>query len=371
MAEIRIGLVTDNHCRENMMGRLADALKAQNPDAVVFMGDIPPLENPPKDWTAEKIRNWQTIATYKTFERLNTIGVPVFVIPGNHDDYRLYEGVFIDLEEKDENGEPGLDNIIDAAYLGIYGFSKNGNSLDLVFVPGAENQSSFLINEKCSTGAYRVLPDGRVESLYAKNLGKLLKGEQASFDAEDGDHLVYITNPNDLKGIVTAPEKTVVFSHQPPMIGGDDSIDCSIGVMAKQQVLGPNGPEYSDAFLVGPMAQQILMEKKAKPVIGHAGSGLLAKVFKELGIKKGFSGHIHEAAGIVDMQGRPIKEGEYAKELFGNPGPAFEGDYGIATFRQDGTAAMQRFNVDGPVRNYRQELTGKLPKSSLIVIPNY
>ena len=70
-----------------------------------------------------------------------------------------------------------------------------------------------------------------------------------------------------------------------------------------------------------------------------------------------FSGDIHEAAGMItDINGNPIREGVYSPQLFATPGAALDGNYGIATFRDDGTASFTRYNVTGMKVDYVNDL---------------
>jgi hypothetical protein len=210
-----------------------------------------------------------------------------------------------------------LKNVIDACY-GDRKFSFNGH--DLIFVPGS--------------------------SVFTK-------GFKVSTEAETGDHdfrggTIYIFNPNDLDRLVGNPRKATVFAHHPCRIEGNYSIDLAVHAKVPRE----RHP------IVGPYAHNLIRTGQATPVLSHEGDPILTRVLRETGVKKFLSGDIHEAASIVDFDGLPVSEGERSRQVFANPGPAKEGDYGVLTLYDDGTASVTRHNVTGKKRDYLFELTG-------------
>ena len=97
--------------------------------------------------------------------------------------------------------------------------------------------------------------------------------------------------------------------------------------------------------VVGPAAHRLIREGKARAKFEHAGDELLGNVIDETGVKKFISGHIHRAAYTTDRKGVPIPNGHFSRELFGNPGPAKAGRYGVVTYRDDGMAALHSKSV--------------------------
>ena len=89
---------------------------------------------------------------------------------------------------------------------------------------------------------------------------------------------------------------------------------------------------YQGQEIAGPSAEQMIREGRATPKKVHAGNELVGRIVDKLGIKKYLSGDIHEAVYTTDRQGRPIPEGTFSREIFGNPGPAMQGRYGILSY---------------------------------------
>ena len=243
---------------------------------------------------------------FKYFEILDKLEIPIFWIPGNYEDFQAYKMAFQKLDDE-------LNWIYDCSENNFIEFEGH----DFVFVPGSSVYTrGFHVNNQFETGHYKT-PEGMP---------------------------IYNFNPEDLKKIIKNPSKSIVFAHHPCKIDGNNSIDLAVHA------------EYNGQRIVGPYAHQLIKSKQGTSLPTHEGDENLTKLFKEIGVKKFFSGDIHEANSIVDFNGNSIKEGQYSKELFANPGPAKEGDYGIVNLKEDGTASMTRYNVTGNKKNYLAEL---------------
>ncbi len=299
MKDINVGIVTDTHSN-GYDTKIVEALKKHNLEAITYLGDTPSNMN------AHPQEHFNEIA--KALQNFDEIGVPIFWIPGNYEDFQAYKVAFQELDDK-------LNWVYDCSENNSVEFEGH----NFVFVPGAKKYTrGFHVNNQIKTGNYKT---------------------------QEGI-LIYNFNPNDLKQIVQNPDKTIVFAHNPCKIEGDNSIDLAVHANY------PGEPQP----VVGPYAHQLIKSKQATPIKSHEGNEDLTKILKEIGIQKFFSGDIHEAASIVDINGNPIKEGQYSKQLFANPGPAKEGDYGIVNLKNDGTASMTRYNITGNKRNYLSEL---------------
>jgi Icc-related predicted phosphoesterase len=297
MSEVNIGIVTDSHSN-GYDSQIAEALRKDNLGCIAYLGDAP------SDMRAHPQQHLNEIA--QSLQTFDNIGVPVFWIPGNYEDFQAYRVAFQKLEEK-------LDNVIDVSSMDK---SVPFKGFDFVFVPGS--------------------------SVYTRGFHVTDQAETGDYNTQNGQ--VHVFNPNDLRKLVQNPDKTVVFAHHPCKIDGDYSIDLAIHA-------NYNGQRY-----VGPYAHQLVKTGQGTPLQSHQGDEALTRILREIGVQKFFSGDIHEAASIVDIDGNPIKEGQYSRQLFANPGPAKEGDYGIVKLRDDGTASMVRHNVTGNKRDYLSEL---------------
>lgn len=87
-------------------------------------------------------------------------------------------------------------------------------------------------------------------------------------------------------------------------------------------------PVFNDTHLEASIELEILrlMQEHQLPQLpafvrkrANRGNHDLTTLYKELGIKKGISGHFHESAHrACDWQGRTVQEGTFANELFWN-----------------------------------------------------
>jgi predicted phosphodiesterase len=289
MADVKIGIVTDSHMG-GFDDQIVEALKREGLDLVAYLGDAPSnLRGHPQ-------QQFDELAT--TLQAYDKVDTPVFWIPGNYEDFQAYHVAFQQLEDS-------LDNVTDATRLGRYTLRKNGTDVDLVFVPGARDFSrGFHVIDQAKTGDY---------------------------DTKNGP--AHVFNPYDLERLVTKPEGTIVFAHSPIKMEGDGTFDVSMRA------------DYRGQEVVGPAAHQLIKEGRAKPKIVHVGNELLGRILDKTGARKFFSGDIHEAAYTTDRRGNPIPNGSYSMELFGNPGPAMNGRYGVLVYRDDKMATLHAKTV--------------------------
>ncbi|MFC1800432.1 metallophosphoesterase [Nanoarchaeota archaeon] len=108
MAKIKMGIVTDSHSGGHDEA-IVEALKGSKLDAIAYLGDAPSnIQGPPSQQFGEIV---QTLLTY------DKVGVPVFVIPGNYEDFLTYHAAFHILENE-------LDNTMDCSKVGKYTLKK-------------------------------------------------------------------------------------------------------------------------------------------------------------------------------------------------------------------------------------------------------
>lgn len=298
MQELNIGVITDSHSGRFDF-QIVEALKNHNLDAAVYLGDAPSnIRDHPQ-------KHFEEIA--RSVLAFDKIEVPVFWIPGNYENFQAYSFAFRELDNE-------LENVMDMSSKNTARF----RDYNFVFIPGSSEEKftrGFHVRDDKETGNY-----------------------------ETNQEPIHIFNLNDLKTTVENPEKTVVFAHHPCYIEGERTIDLAIHA------------NYQGRLLVGPEAHRLIMMKRANALPKHQGDKKLTRLIRDLGVKKFVSGDIHEGVAINDLDGKLIEEGEFSEQLFANPGPAKEGDYGILTLRDDGKAAMKRYNVAGEKRDYFNEL---------------
>ena len=134
---------------------------------------------------------------------------------------------------------------------------------------------------------------------------------QSGIYQNEGAYLRVI-NMNDLKKLVSDPDKTIVFSHVPRKFNNQGTSVDMVEFWEAQQAfpLGDGICEIGSVF-PGPagygLAQQGAPIKLKKE---NRGNEALGKIYDELGITKNVTGHFHESAGRAnDLQGNAVKEG--------------------------------------------------------------
>ncbi len=293
MSEIKIGVVTDSHMG-GFDSCIAEALKKEEVDRIEYLGDAT------KNIRTSPQEQFDDIAA--TLKIYNNVGVPVSWIPGNYEDFDAYHAAFQQLEDD-------LDNVVDATRLGKYTLKINGIEVDLVWIPGARDFSrGFRVRDDFPTGDYCIESSGQVNR-------------------------VHNFNPHDLETLVTNPEGTIVLAHNPIQMSRDDTFDFAMHAIYQGQEEG------------GPAARELIRSGFAKPKPVHSGNPLVGRIIDKIGIKKYISGDIHEAVFTTDRQGRPVPPGTFSRELFGNPGPAKDGRYGVLVYRDDRMATLYSKSV--------------------------
>ncbi|MBI4163462.1 MAG: hypothetical protein HY512_01250 [Candidatus Aenigmarchaeota archaeon] len=309
MSEIKIGVVTDSHMG-GFDSRIAEALKREELDGIEYLGDAPSNMHAPPQKHFDDIT-----ATLKIYDK---VGVPVSWIPGNYEDFVAYHAAFSQLEDK-------LDNVVDATRQGKYTLKLNGIEVDLVWVPGS--------TEDVSRG-FHVRNDLGPTADYSK-----------------GKSHIHVYNPNDLRELVTRPDRTILLCHNPPQMSADNTFDVALRAIYRgNKIIGPIVGELVKAYRgeITPTGKvKELFDGRAQLVREHAGNPVLSGLVDELGIQKVLAGDIHDAVYTTDRQGRSIPPGTFSRELFGNPGPAKDGRYGVLVYRDDGMATLFSKSVKG------------------------
>lgn len=275
-SQLRLGIVTDSHAGKYDKDIVA-ALQQHDLDAVIFLGDAP------SNMQAEE--DEQQIEIMDLLRLYDTLGFPVYWMPGNYEAFNAYRDAFLVLMDT-------ISNIVEVCTYGPVITLKN---YDLLFLPGS---SIYTRGYHIKT----VLPTG----IYHTSQGS-----------------VSVFNPDDISSLVKNSDKTIVFMHHPCAIEGDNAIDVAIHA------------HYQGQRIVGPAAHSLVAAGKAPHEFVHQGDSVLSKIFEENNLKKCISGDIHEAIGAVDSKGNLIAQETFSKELFANPGAAKHGHYGILVINGD------------------------------------
>jgi Icc-related predicted phosphoesterase len=350
--ETKYGVISDVHQDPRIVPLAIDVLKRQGAEKLLINGDIGNHQETPEE-------SQQYVGFI--LDAIGKSGLESFVQPGSHETVGAYAPVIDYFTSK-------YPNIVDV--LKTPKVEQKGH--DLVFLPG----SDFLCGGQYMLG--NGLPSGKhLQISRTPNRILLQSWEEAEGyinqlkEDEDFAFSNY-TNINDLKKLVTAPEKTVVVCHIPRKFANIEScVDMSefgeaVDTFHRWNVEYQNGQAgilmthglFDDALLkyfkeqgvakVGDMnvvhegavyplsaARQVLSQFPNMPISikkENRGNADLAKLYQELGITKAVSGHFHESGHRAnDSESRPVEEGKLVTDLFWNSGHLDIGQTGILT----------------------------------------
>jgi Icc-related predicted phosphoesterase len=116
--EMRSGVLADTHGTHRRIGRIAQVFQERNVDAILIAGD---MEG--KTRSLLPLANEKDVA--ETVEPCARTGLPVFVVPGNHDQRKSYAGAMEKLCEE-------YDNVYDMTTIRVV----DGDDADVVSLPG-------------------------------------------------------------------------------------------------------------------------------------------------------------------------------------------------------------------------------------------
>lgn len=241
-------------------------------------------------------------------------GLETYVIPGASEKMGYFSQVMQYFSER----HPG---IVDARRYGKIEFGDH----DLLFIPGTD------------------IPKGEGLSgcFFIGDLSPSDVGSSSGVTLDHEGHLYHFFNVNDLKGRVTRPDRTVVFSHIPPAF---DNVESAVD--AALFAIGSDG----STIFPGQYIEQKIRERysargaSARDVIDMAarlgytlkhenrGNQSLARFCDATGVRKFVSGHFHESAHRAhDKSVVPVVQGVPVGELFWNASYFDGGKMGILT----------------------------------------
>ncbi|VVB83928.1 Uncharacterised protein [uncultured archaeon] len=307
----KYGVISDVHQDPRIVPLAIEALKKQGAQKLLVNGDI-----------GNQQRTLQDSQNYISFilDSIGKSGLESFVQPGSHETLLAY-GPVIDYFAEEYN------NIFDTQRIS----QVNQNGHQLVFLPG----SDFLCGGEYQIGSNEEISSGR----YIQTEKGLLRFDNLEqYVSAINQKLVKVamqySNINDLKRLVTAPEKTIVICHVPRKFSGlETCVDMAEFGEAMEDFNYKGETVRKGSVYPIQIAPQIV--KAGYPVQlkkENRGNEDLKNLYEELGIRKSVTGHFHESSHRAnDRKGNHVNEGELVNELFWNSGYLDIGHTGILT----------------------------------------
>lgn len=312
--EVKYGIISDIHRDPRIITQAIALLKKNNAEKLLINGDIGGFKG--------SLQNSQDYTGFILQEIANS-DLEAFVQPGSHELIIIYEPVINYFSSKFPN------RII--------------NTLKIQKVELPDHHLVFLAGSDFSCGGeYQIgsqdIPSGKYFQsndclLHINNLNDYVSLLQKG--AKDGFHY---NNMNDLKKLVTNPEKTIVVCHIPRRFDNlEEAVDIAEFGEARIDFSLQSKPIRKGS--VFPIEAAIKIYSSGYPIDikkENRGNIDLKKVYEEIGIRKSVSGHFHEASHRAnDRKSSHVKEGEYVPELFWNSGHLDAGYTGILTINGD------------------------------------
>ena len=252
-------------------------LQEEEADALVLNGDISGESSGFK--TSEYFAAVLDIA--------GKFGLETYVLPGSHEEVHVFEPVLAHFTKK-------YSNII--------------STLEKPKIEKEDHHLVFLLGSNSHAGS-------------ALQHGYILENKNASGIYKHEDSYLRIVNMNDLKKLVSEPEKTIVFSHIPRKFDSlENGVDMAIYWETQQAFKLNNQLCEVGSIFPGPVGYNLA--KQGVPIKlkqENRGNEGLKKLYAELGITKNITGHFHESAGrAIDLGNHIIPECLFVPELFYN-----------------------------------------------------
>ncbi|HLC46136.1 MAG TPA: metallophosphoesterase [Candidatus Nanoarchaeia archaeon] len=275
---ITYGVISDLHRIDIRTVPLTiQILKDEGIDALILNGDI----------SGERSGHNPQEYMATVLDAAGKSGTETFVLPGSHEEVHIFEPVLAHFIQKYGN----IVNTFDNPFV-------NKGDHHLVFLQGSDWRAGEAVHHGYS------LEDQAQSGIY-KNKGAYLR----------------IVNMNDLKKLISDPDKTLVFSHVPRKFNNpEESVDMAEFWETQQQFrLGEQVCEIGSIF-PGPAGYGLA--KQGAPIKlkrENRGNEILSLIYTELGITKNITGHFHESAGRAnDLEGCAVQEGLFVPTLFYN-----------------------------------------------------
>jgi len=224
---------------------------------------------------------------------------------------------------------------------------------ELVFLPG----SDFVCGGEYLIGDDEQIPSGRY--VHSKEgLKPFIDWEAYNQMIETGEveGVLNYTNMNDLRKLVTNPDKTVVVCHVPRKFDNvGEAVDMAYfaeksdgsvmpGVMVENMIRKQMGDVPYEII------QQVASNNGLTLKKENRGNEYLRRLYEVLGIRKSVTGHFHESGHRAnDRNGNHVQEGQFLDELFWNSGHLDVGQTGILTVK-DEKVSYQNIRLENHIK---------------------
>lgn len=328
----KYGIIADIHGTDTPLDELIDKMTNEGVDAWILNGDIGD--------------NKQIM--YNTLKKMGETQKPVYVQPGSHETVLDYFDAFDDAKEQ----YPNIHNILDMDAPKLDAKDHN-----LVFLSGSDySPGGQFIQTDCDldNGIYLNLQElGYTRKIKRSQLDIVRKYKSAI------EFLIHISKPKSLENAINKSDNTILFNHIPNKFNKKNSVDYAH--FLERYILSDDNKSYKSAgicsavdkdrlnelfikvveisehnndeakiseikeSLIKEKTQMFYLEKKSPE-----GNKELKKIYKNLGIQKVISNHIHEAGhNAHNWNENPISMDTYSPSLFYNAGCAAEGKASI------------------------------------------
>ncbi|MAG20430.1 hypothetical protein CL618_03285 [archaeon] len=313
---MKYGIISDIHRIPVSSVEIAkDMLMEQGVDKLILNGDV----GDRKESIPASQNHLGSILTI-----VGESGLETFVQPGSHETLLAFGPVIDHFSDT----YPMIDTTKDP--------KSEQPDHDLVFLLG----SDFLCGGEYEMG--NEIPSGR----YIKTEKGLLQFEtldQYMHAIQQGyrQGAMQYANMQDLRDLVTDPDKTVVVCHVPRKFDNlETAVDVAeFGEATEDFKLGEQEIQKSSIF-PGPVAEQVI--QAGYPVTlkrENRGNEELRDLYTELGITKAVTGHFHESFHRAhDLNCNPLPQRQLTDELFWNASCLDLGAIGILTVEDNKVA---------------------------------
>ncbi|MDP3639860.1 MAG: hypothetical protein Q8R53_01515 [Nanoarchaeota archaeon] len=333
--ETTYGIISDVHRDPRIVAPALDILKQLGAQKILVNGDI-----------GERKRTLQESQDFvaRILQALGQSGLESRISTGSHEAIAAFEPVLQYFSEK----YPNLISIFKEPKI-------EETDHHVAFLPGSDfvcgGEYQIGSNESIPSGLYLQLDD-RLHP-YSPEAHRLLQ------NAGQLRGVLRYTNPNDLKKLVSEPEKTIVVCHVPRRFDGKEAVDVAYfserpdksiipGVVVESLLRQRYGTIHDEEISLLATANGFPLRRE------NRGNEHLQKLYQELGITKAVSGHFHESTHKAhDAAVQPVQEGEFVDELYWNSGHLDVGHCGLLHVK-DGKVAYQNVDLKEYMRQPRQ-----------------
>ena len=325
----KVLFVSDIHGSKEAVKSIVSAINKEDKDDIshiILGGDIP-------DYTKQTMR-W-------ILRRFLTLKKTIIIYPGSHENSETYTSV---LQEFTNNP------------LIIDGFRKEGlhltiNGWDAYFIPGSNAVSSG--SKPFNGGNIHLVNEPDTPATKRKRTIRLKKLEFAKKASPIFYENLYPT----IQQKRTTRDKSIVFSHIPPLCKTTNGIDLArFGKTDKEFViLNKHKKQLDNRFAKVEktfLENSILALDEAKKVINlgypmsiqhkNVGCKTLASLLRRYRISKLVCGHIHEAGPkAIDRQENTARQRRWNSSACINNGTGFNGHYTLLEFDENGLIKHQ------------------------------